>query len=80
MEFSSRISKEFFSEQIILGFGFSDIIKLKQFNSIGPNEFNIVWIDFHVCLIDNGPKHEFEESIKNNNFEIDDPDGEIKFK
>lgn len=63
MEFSSRISKEFFSEQIILGFGIPDIIKSKQFNSIDPYEFNIVWIDCHVCLIDYGLKHEFEESI-----------------
>ena len=63
MEFSSRISKVFFSEQIILGFGFPDIIKSKQFKSIEPNEFNNVLIVCQVCLIDKGPKHEFEGSI-----------------
>ena len=44
-------------------FDLQSIIKLKQFKSIEPNEFNNVLIVCQVCLIDKGPKHEFEGSI-----------------
>ena len=51
VDFSESISKVFFSEQTIKGFGFPEIIKSKQDKSIATNALNNFWIVVQVCYL-----------------------------